>query len=137
MANRTKGTRKKSSRTNDVTPEVAAELAQVARRMRQLVYGGDAIPEWGTKFTEIESDGMNVGLELARLFMEQSVDEQSDQMPDAALEYDGETASKGDKTKTSLLETSAGEVEWAQPQTRLVKSKRDFFPSGAGVGGQR
>ena len=55
MANRAKGTRKKASRTN----EVAAELAQVARRMRQLVYGD--IPEWGTKFTEIESQGRNVG----------------------------------------------------------------------------
>ena len=50
-----------AARTNDVSPEVAAELAQVASRMRQLVYGDGAIPEWGTKFTEIESQGSNVG----------------------------------------------------------------------------
>ncbi len=136
MANRAKETRKKSSRTNDVSPEVATRLAKLAGEMRQLVYGNDGVPKWGTKFTEIESQGMNVGLELARLFMEQSVDEQSDRVPDSALECDGEAAAKGDKTKTSTLETSAGEVLWEQPKTRLAKSKRDFFPSGAGVGDQ-
>jgi len=92
MAKQTNKARKKSSRTNDVSPEVAAELAQMARQMRQLVlmrqlvYGQDGVPEWGTRFTEIESEGMNVGFELARLFMEQSVDEQADRVPDAALE---------------------------------------------------
>jgi len=109
----------------------------MARQMRQLVYGDDGVPEWGTRFTQIESEGMNVGLELARLFMEQSVDEQADRVPEAALECDGEAADKGDKTKTSTLETPAGEVEWEQPKTRLAKSKRDFFPSDESVGGQR
>ena len=105
--------------------------------MRQRVYGEEGVPEWGTKFTEIVSQGMNVGLELARLFMEQSVDEQSGRMPDAAWECHGETAEKGDATKATPLETAAGEVRWEQPQTRLVESGRAFFPSGAGVGGQR
>ena len=91
MAKRTNGTRRKAARTNDVSPEVAAELAQPARRMRQLVYGGGPIPEWGTKFSEIESEGMNVGWEPARLFMEQSVDEQVGEVPDVALECHGET----------------------------------------------
>jgi hypothetical protein len=45
-----------------------------------LTYGDGGVPEWGTKFTEIESRGMNVGLELARLFMEQSVEQQADRV---------------------------------------------------------
>lgn len=137
MANQSNGTRKKTSRINDVSPAVAARLAKLAREMRQLVYGEEGVPEWGTKFTEIESQGMNVGLELARLFMEQSVDEQSGRAPDAALECNGETAEKGDETKTTPLETTAGEVLWEQPKTRLAKSGRAFFPPGAGVGDQR
>lgn len=137
MSNPPKGTRKKSSRTNDVSPEVAARLAELATEMRQLIYGKNGVPEWGTKFTEIESQGMNVGLELARLLVEQSVGEQAGQVPDAALVCEGEVAEKGDETKTALMETSAGEVQWEQPKTRLVKAKRDFFPSGAGVGGPR
>ncbi len=136
MAKRNKGTRKKSSRTNDVTPEVAARLAELAEEMRQVIYGPGGVPEWGTKFTEIESQGMNVGLELARLFMEQSVDEQSGHVPDAALNCDGEAAERSDRTKPATLETAAGEVLWEQPKTRLVESERAFFPSGAGIGGQ-
>jgi hypothetical protein len=142
MAKRTKATgknspSKKTPRKNDVSPEVAARLVTVAREMRQLVYGDSAIPEWGTKFTQIESEGMNLGLELARLFMEQSVGEQAGQVPDEALQCDGEVAKKGDQTKTATLESPAGEVEWEQPQTRLSESGRAFFPSGEGFGGQR
>ncbi|MDP6526842.1 MAG: hypothetical protein QGH15_21805 [Kiritimatiellia bacterium] len=136
MAKRTNGTRKKSSRINDVSPEVAARLAELAGEMRQLVYGKDGVPQWGTKFTEIESNGMNVGLELARLFMEQSVDEQSGQVPDTALECNGEAAEKSDQTKAATLETPAGEVLWEQPKTLLAESGRAFFPSSAGAGDQ-
>lgn len=138
MGKRTNTTRKDSpgKRTNDVSPTAAARLAEVAREMRELVYGEQASPEWGTKFTQIESEGMNLGLELARLFMEQSVGEQAGHVPDEALECDGEVAEKGDQTKKSTLETPAGEVEWDWPQTRLKKSRRDFFPSGEEFGGQ-
>jgi len=136
MAKRIGGTGKKADRINDVSPEAAVRLAELAREMRQLVYGGDGVPEWGTKFTEIESQGMKVGLELARVFMEQAVDEQADLVPDVALECDGEAAEKTDETKTATLETAAGEVQWEQPRTRLEKSQRAFFPSGAGFGDQ-
>ena len=136
MAKRTKRTGKKVSRINDVSPEVAARLAELAGEMRQLVYGENGVPEWGTKFTQIESEGMNVGLELARLFMEQSVDKQADRVPDSALECDGKAAMKTKETKTAVLETNAGEVVWEQPRTRLAESQRAFFPSGEGVGDQ-
>jgi hypothetical protein len=142
MAKRTKtmvkeASPKKKTRRNDVTPEAAARLAEVARELRQLTYGEQAYPEWGTKFTEIESEGMNLGLELARVFMEQSVGEQAGHVPEESLQCDGEVAEKGDQTKTSTLESPAGEVEWDQPQTRLKDSRRAFFPSGEGFGGQR
>lgn len=136
MAKRTPGTGKKTSRSNNVSPEVATRLAELAGEMRQLMYGEDGVPEWGTKFTEIESEGMSVGLELARLIMEQSVDKQSDRVPDAALQCNGEPAKKGNETKATPLETAAGEILWEQPQTRLAKSGRAFFPSGAGIGNQ-
>ena len=128
---------KKAARKNDVSPESAARLAVIAREMRELVYGENAAPEWGTKFTEIESEGMNLGLELARLFMEQSVGEQAGQVPNEALQCEGEVAEKGKETKSFPLETPAGEVEWEQPQTRLSESGRAFFPSGEGFGDQR
>ena len=77
------GTGRKAGRTNDVSPEAAGRFAELAREMRELIYGEEGYPEWGTKFTEIESQGMHLGLELARLFMEQSVHEQAGRMPEA------------------------------------------------------
>lgn len=125
--------RSKTARKNDVSPEVAVRLGELAAEMRELVYGTEAFPEWGTRFTEIESAGMNIGLELARLFMEQSVQEQSQHTPEEALEYQGEKAVNTGE-KDASLETAAGEVNWEQPKTRLPKQRRAFFPSGEGAG---
>ena len=70
--------RPRMARNSNVSLEVADQLAAAVREVRRLVFGGDGVPEWGTRFARIESEGMAVGLEFARLFMEQAVDEQGD-----------------------------------------------------------
>lgn len=114
-----------------VSPEVAVELVDLARQMRRLIYGGDGVPEWGTKFSQIETESLEVGRELSRLMMEQAVGEQSQRVPSSTLEEadSGEPAAVIG-TEPSVLETTAGEVQWKQPKTRLSKARRDFFPSG-------
>ena len=94
---------------SQVSPEVAKQLVDTARQMRQLAYGGDGIPQWGTKFSEIESNAMSIGHELSRLIMEQAVEGQSDQLPDLALKVPDETAAVIG-TAQAVLETPAGEV---------------------------
>jgi hypothetical protein len=126
----------KMARNNPkVSPEVAVELVNLARQMRRLVYGGDGVPEWGTKFSLIEAEALEVGRELSRLMMEQAVGEQSQRVPSSTLEAadSGETAAVIG-AEPSVLETTAGEVQWKQPKTRLSKARRDFFPSGPGTG---
>ena len=118
---------------NKVSPEVAQRLVDLAREMRQLVYGGAGVPEWGTRFSQIESDGMAVGLELARLMMEQSVGDQAEQVPAEALDSGGEVAALAG-TDAMAQETPAGEVEWRHPRGYLKQSRRDFFPSGQSLG---
>ena len=105
----------------------------LAREMRQLVDGGAGVPKWGTRFSQIESDGMAVGLELARLMMEQSVGDQAEQVPAAALDSGGEEAALAG-TAAMAQETPAGEVEWRHPRGDLKQSRRDFFPSGQSLG---
>jgi hypothetical protein len=119
-----------------MAPEMAGQLAQVVRDLRAAVYGPDGFPVWGTKFSEIEQQGMQIGLEVARLFMEQSVANQAQAgMPQEALrDQDGETPQVIDKKYESTLETPAGDVRWGQPQARLTKVRRDFFPSGPSAG---
>ncbi len=120
---------------NNVSPKVAQRLAELAREMREVVYGEVGCPEWGTKFTEIETEGMNIGLEFARLFMEQSVDQQAHgTVPPEGLESDGETARLLGTEHETQLETPAGEIQWDQPKARLNNARRDFFPSGESAG---
>ena len=57
-----------------------ARLREMAAQIREALYGSDGCPEWGTKFREIEQQGMSVGLELARLVMEQSVAAQAERV---------------------------------------------------------
>lgn len=113
----------------DFSPEVAQRLAVMAREMRELVWGGDGVPDWGTLFSEIEQNGMSIGGELARLMMEQAVDEQAGVVPpEKYLSCEGETAGVT-KTDQASLETPAGAVHWDQPLARLPLQRRDFFPS--------
>ena len=107
-----------------VSPEVAVELVDLARQMRRLVYGGDGVPEWGTKFSQIEAEALEVGRELSRLMMEQAVGEQSQRVPSSSLEEadsGGPAAVIG--TEPSVQETTAGEVQWQPPKTRLSKAR--------------
>ena len=114
-----------------VSPEVAVELVDLARQMRRLIYGGEGVPEWGTKFSRIEADALEVGRELSRLIMQQAVGEQAEQVPLPALEEtDSDEPAAVIGTQPAVIETTAGEVQWKQPKTRLSQARRDFFPSG-------
>ena len=118
-------------------PQVQEWLRKVAAEGRALLYGEAAYPEWGTKFAEIEGDGMSVGLELARLVMEQTVAEQAQHMPATAAEVPGDKAAPAGKEATTL-ETEAGVVEWNQPRSHLKQGRKAFFPPtpSAGIGGR-
>lgn len=120
-----------------IDPKIQEWLRKVAAEGRELLYGPAAYPEWGTKFSEIEQDGMSVGLELARLVMEQSVAEQAGHMPAAAVSVAGDDALPAGKEATTV-ETEAGEVGWRQPRTRLKRGRKAFFPppESTGAGGR-
>ncbi len=113
-----------------VSPEVAVELVDLSRQMRRLLSGGDGVPEWGTKFSRIAAESLEVGRELSRLMMEQSVSEQSERLPSSALEAAAAEVQAESAvvigTEPSVLETTAGEVQWQQPKTCLSKARRFF-----------
>ena len=116
-----------------VSQEVQQRLREMAVELRRLLYGDTGCPEWGTKFREIEEDGMSVGLELARLVMEQSVGEQAQQMPETALQAAGDKVVPAG-AQTLPLQTEAGVVQWDQPRGYLKKGRKSFFPSATGAG---
>lgn len=118
-----------------IDPEVQGRLQEMAASMRELLYGEAGCPEWGTTFREIEQQGMSVGLELARLVMEQTVDEQARQMPEEALVVEGDEVQPAGSRPTPL-ETEAGAIEWDQPCAQLKQGRKAFFPSQEGTGAE-
>lgn len=118
-----------------IDPDLQARLREMAAELRQALYGEAGFPEWGTKFREIEKDGMSVGLELARLVMEQSVGEQARHMPPAAAQVAGDDA-RVVGTESTPLQTEAGPVVWNEPKAHLRKSRKAFFPPPASAGAE-
>ena len=127
MAQRTVGKSK-------LTPEVRKRLAELAAEARELVYGKQRCPKWGTSFAEIETDAKEVGHEFIRLVMEQTGSEQVGILPEEALTTSsGETAQRiGSRQRE--VETESGPVSWAEPKAYLPKSRKAFFPSVEGIG---
>jgi len=118
-----------------IDPELQGRLREVAAEVRRVLYGEAGCPEWGTRFREIEQDGMSAGLELARLVMEQSVSEQAQRMPVSATEVaDDEVLLV--RTKSSPLQTEAGTVSWEEPQAELKQGRKAFFPPTASAGAE-
>jgi hypothetical protein len=113
-----------------IDPELQSRLQEMAAEMRRALYGEAAFPEWGTRFREIEQDGMSVGLELARLVIEQSVAEQARHMPASAMEVAGDEVRPAG-TNAMPLGTEAGAVSWDEPRAELKRGRKAFFPPAA------
>ena len=58
---------------NQISPEVAKQLVDLAVEMQRSVFWDEGIPEWGTKARKIKSESLGVGPELSRLMMPQAV----------------------------------------------------------------
>ena len=129
MARRTDGKAK-------LTPEIRRRLAEMVREARELIYGEARCPEWGTKFSEIESDAKEVGHEFIRLLMEQSSDQQSLVVPKSALTSESGEVAQLIGLEERTLDTESGPVRWPEPKAHLPKSRKAFFPSESrdGVG---
>ncbi len=77
---------------------------------------------------------MNIGLELARLVMEQSVSVQSERVPDAALQIEGDEVRLAGR-ETVPWETEAGPIKWSQPRTMLKVGRKTFCAPSTGRSG--
>ena len=117
----------------NIDSTVQERLREMARELRQVLYGQEGCPEWGTTFAKIESDGMSVGLELARLLMEQSVSEQAQRMPEPAQCVDGDVVQPAG-TNRSKIESEAGPVNWKEPRGYLKQGRKAFFPPAESAG---
>jgi hypothetical protein len=112
--------------------KVSEEIRRFAAQLRQRVYGGQASPDWGTLFSEIEELGVQIGDAVCREFVQQSVSQQAQRGGPGGQEHrcptcDGPLESRGADAKPLL--TRRGEIAWQEPQTYCPKCRKAFFPS--------
>ncbi len=76
---------------------------------------------------------MSVGLELARLVIEQSVAEQARHMPASAMQMADDDVRRAG-TESMPVETEAGQGSWEEPKAELKRGRKAFFPPTASAG---
>ena len=125
---------KRAAAKSKLTAEVRKRLAEVAADTRELVYGEQGCPKWGTSFAEIEADAKEVGHEFMRLVMQQTGSQQAGILSEEALTTDSGETAQCIGTRPRQIETESGPVSWPEPQAYLPKSRKAFFPSDQGIG---
>jgi len=119
--------RKRTPEVEEVRPYVEG----VAKNLVEKLYGPDG-PAWGTRLTQIE----DVLLALRELLTEKMLDEALARQAAARAKAPAALHCPGcqqplacDGTNDRVLETRAGEAEWAEPEGYCTRCRRAFFPS--------
>jgi hypothetical protein len=111
--------------------EVRPYVEGVAKNLVDKLYGPDG-PAWGTKLTEIEDLLLALREILSEKMLDDALARQAaarDKAP-AALDCPGcHQPLACDDNQERILETRAGEAEWAEPEGYCTRCRRAFFPS--------
>ena len=87
------------------------------------------------RWDDLEGPATDVGDTLTRKLLQMLLAEQAeemDQSPEACSHCGTRFVPKPDQARR--LQTRRGHVHWKQPVRRCTKCRRDFFPSGQGIG---
>jgi hypothetical protein len=120
--------KKRTPKVEEVRPYVEG----VAKNLIDKLYGPDG-PAWGTKLTEIEDLFLAIREVLSEKMLADALARQ------AATQAQGATAHRTcpgcqqplpcADSNERILQTRAGEAEWAEPQGYCDRCRRSFFPS--------
>jgi hypothetical protein len=120
--------KKRTPKVEEVRPYVEG----VAKNLIDKLYGPDG-PRWGTKLTEIEDLFLAVREVLSEKMLADALARQ------AAAQAKGPTAYRTcpgcqqplacEEANERILETRAGEAQWAEPEGYCDRCRRAFFPS--------
>ena len=127
----------RSQKRTPKVEELRPYVEGVAKNLVEKLYGSHG-PAWGTKLTEIE----DVLLEIREVLTEKMLDLTLAQQAAAADQRREPYRScpgcqqplPCNDTNPRLLQTRAGEAQWAEPEGYCDRCRRAFFPSVQGPG---
>jgi hypothetical protein len=121
--------KKRTPQVENVRPYVEG----VAKNLIDKLYGPDG-PPWGTKLTEIEDLFLAIREELAEKMLADALARQAAsqaQSPTAFPTCPGcQQPLPCEDTQERIVQTRAGEAQWAEPEAYCRRCRRSFFPSG-------
>ena len=120
-----------------ISTELRQRIADLARDLREDLWGPKGYPPWGTKFVEMEEKTADVGDALACALLAQTLQEQAEQEGHGA----GKCGGCGEPIPLEeiagrLLQAKRGEAAWQESYGRCKRCRKAFFPSLPGVGNQ-
>jgi hypothetical protein len=125
--------KKRTPQVEEVRPYVEG----VAKNLIDKLYGPDG-PTWGTKLTEIEDLFLAIREVLSEKMLADALARQATaqaQGPAAARTCPGcQQPLACPDTHQRLVQTRAGEAQWAEPEGYCDRCRRSFFPSVPGPG---
>jgi len=120
--------KKRTPKVEEVRPYVEG----VAKNLIDKLYGPDG-PPWGTRLTEIEDLFIAIREVLSEQMLADALARQ------AKAHAKGSAASRTcpgcqqplvcEDTNERIVETRAGDAEWAEPEGYCDRCRRSFFPS--------
>jgi hypothetical protein len=127
--------RNKQASEGVLRAEITEQVEALARQCRQSLYGPEGVPAWGTKFTEIETAGVEIGDAVARAIIRQAVAEQAagEEAKPGSCGCCGHPL-EGNEPHPHLLRTRRGDVPWVEPSGYCAQCRKAFFPSGPTTG---
>lgn len=121
----------RSKRRTPEVEEVRPYVEGVAKNLVEKLYGPDG-PAWGTRLTDLEDLLLAVREVLSETMLDEALARQAAARAEApaALRCPGcqqplPCAGRNER----ILQTRAGEAEWAEPEGYCTRCRRAFFPS--------
>ena len=117
--------------------EVRPYVEGVAKNLVDKLYGPDG-PAWGTKLTEIEDLVVAIRDVLGERLLADALARQAAAQAKSPTAYrtcpgcQQPLACQGASER--VVETRAGDAEWAEPEGYCDRCRRSFFPSAQGPG---
>ena len=117
--------------------EVRPYVEGVAKNLVDKLYGPDG-PAWGTKPTEIEDLLLAVRAVLSERMLADALARQAATQARGPTQYRHCPGCQQPlvcaDTNERVVETRAGDAEWAEPEGYCDRCRRSFFPSVQGPG---
>jgi hypothetical protein len=119
-----------------ISQELHERIKVFAAELRQGIYGESGAPQWGTRFTEIEDVGVEIGDAVACAMVSQSLQGQAAQADGQVVHVCAVCGRRGEEHEVEprIVQTRRGETQWQEPKGYCKHCRKAFFPSVEGPG---